>query len=221
MASKLQFITELYNSQLAQITQTPDEWAAFLRAAARNYKLPFDEQLLVYAQRPDATAVLNIERWNEMFGRWVNPGSTGIAVFDRTAARPRLKYYFDIEDTHETLFSRPVPLWEIRPEDVPDVMETLKNIYGQSEDEIETELFSDAVISAASALVEDNLPDYAEQLSGLDETFDPSLYRHAVLCGVTYMMLSRCGVDPEPLDTSWVQQFNTPALVNLLGVFVK
>ena len=215
MASKLQIITELYNSQLAQVTQSPAEWTAFLRAAARNYKLPFDEQLLVYAQRPDAAAVLEIERWNELFGRWVNQGSTGIAVFDRSAARPRLKYYFDIEDTHETLFSRPVPLWEIRPEDVPDVMETLKNIYGPSEDE--TELFSDVVISAASALVEDNLPDYAEQLSDLDEAFDPSLYRQAVLCGVTYMMLSRCGVAPEPLDMSWAQQFNTPVLANLLG----
>jgi len=219
MPSKLQIIKDAYNYQLEHVTQPPAEWTAFLRAAARNYKLPFDEQLLVYAQRPDATAVLEIERWNELFGRWVNQGSTGIAVFDRTAARPRLKYYFDIADTHESLFSLslPVPIWEMQPEYAPDVLETLRNSYGPPGDETEAETLEDALIAAASALVGDNLPDYAEQLNGLDVTFDPSLFRQAVLCSVAYMMLSRCGADTDPLDMSWIHQFNTPALVNLLG----
>jgi len=116
MASKLQVIIGLYNDTLSRVTQSPEEWQRFLLAAGRNYKLPFDEQLLVYAQRPEATAVLEIERWNEQFGRWVNRGSTGIAVFDRTSDRPRLKHYFDVADTHATLFTRPVPLWEMQPE---------------------------------------------------------------------------------------------------------
>jgi len=219
MPSKLQIIKDAYNHQLDHVTQSPAEWTAFLQAAARNYKLPFDEQLLVYAQRPDATAVLEIERWNDMFGRWVNRGSTGIAVFDRSAARPRLKYYFDIEDTHESLFSfsLPVPIWEMQPDYVPDVMETLGNLYDLPEDEAETISFADALVIAASTLVEENLPDYAEQLSSLDDSFDQSLYRQAVLDSVSYMLLSRCGIDPEPLDMGWVEQFNTPALTNLLG----
>jgi len=217
MASKLQIIKDAYNHQLEHVTQSPAEWTAFLRAAARNYKLPFDEQMLVYAQRPSAAAVLELERWNELFGRWVNAGSTGIAVFDRSAAKPRLKYYFDIADTYETLFARPVPLWEITPEAVPDVMETLRNSYGPSDGETEAETLEEALMAAASALVEDNLPDYSEQLAGLDESFDQSLYRQAVLCGVAYMLLSRCGIEPDALDMSWVHRFNTPELVNLLG----
>ena len=131
MPSKPQIITQLYNHRLEHITQSPAEWIAFLRAAARNYKLPFDEQLLVYAQRPDATAVLDIHRWNRQFGRYVNAGSTGIAVFDRGGARARLKYYFDIADTHETLLASPVPLWEVRPEQEQEIIEALDNSFGE------------------------------------------------------------------------------------------
>jgi hypothetical protein len=129
MASKLQIITQIYERQLEHITQSPAEWTAFLQAAARNYKLPFDEQLLVYTQRPSATAVLPIERWNDQFNRWVNRGSTGIAVFDRSAYKPRLKYYFDIADTHGGRSARPVPIWEMQPEFVPDVVERLENSF--------------------------------------------------------------------------------------------
>lgn len=114
MAIRYKALTELYQETQRSVT-APDQWRAFLASACRNYRLSFDEQLLVYAQRPDATAVLEIERWNRQFGRWVNRGANGIAVFDgEHNGKPRLKYYFDISDTHEARFPRPVPLWTVR-----------------------------------------------------------------------------------------------------------
>ena len=115
MARRYEQITELYRQSIREITSRPENWTSFLRSACRNYRLPFDELVLIYAQRPDATAVLPIEGkngWNKRFGRWVNRGATGIAVFDREYVHgTRLKYYFDISDTHESRFARPVPLW--------------------------------------------------------------------------------------------------------------
>ena len=119
MAKRFETITELYRKVQAEVAN-PREWQKFLASACRNYRLPFDEQLLVYAQRPDATAVLEIERWNRRFGRWVNRGATGIAVF--SGEGNRLKYYFDISDTHEGRNSRPVPVWTIQPEDHDEIL---------------------------------------------------------------------------------------------------
>ena len=130
MAIRYKALTELYQETQRSVT-APDQWRAFLASACRNYRLSFDEQLLVYAQRPDATAVLEIERWNRQFGRWVNRGANGIAVFDgEHNGKPRLKYYFDISDTHEARFPRPVPLWTVREEYAPDIIETLENSFG-------------------------------------------------------------------------------------------
>ena len=127
MARRFQEITEVYRQEIAALARA-DRWTAFLRSACRNYKLPFEEQVLVHAQRPDATAVLEIERWNRQFGRWVNKGATGIAVFDRDyPRRTRLKYYFDISDTHESRLSRPVPLWQVPAEQEPDRKSTRLN----------------------------------------------------------------------------------------------
>ena len=215
MASKLQLITDLYNEQLERVTQSPAEWMAFLQAAARNYKLPFDEQLLVYAQRPNATAVLEMERWNEHFGRWVNQGSTGIAVFDRTAAHPKLKYYFDIEDTHETLFSRPVPLWEMQPDFVPDVIEHLENSFGELAD---TETLAAALLSVADNLAADNLPDYYDQLVEMGVEIEESAYFLALQNSVAHMLMTRCGVEQAAPEFSTLAEFNTPAAVNALGI---
>lgn len=134
MARRFQEITEVYRQEIAALARA-DRWTAFLRSACRNYKLPFEEQVLVHAQRPDATAVLEIERWNRQFGRWVNKGATGIAVFDRDyPGRTRLKYYFDISDTHESRLSRPVPLWQVPAEQEPDVIEALENRFGALDD---------------------------------------------------------------------------------------
>ena len=165
MADKFQNITELYESTAKAATATPSSWRAFLTSACRNYRLPFDEQLLIYAQRPDATAVLEIERWNQRFGRWVNRGARGIAVFDRE--RPhRLRYYFDVADTHETRMSRPVPLWQVRPEYEQDVVETLENSFGELE---HREDLGDALFSAARSAVEDNMGDYLGELEQLTQ----------------------------------------------------
>lgn len=130
MAHRFQEITEVYRQELAALARG-DKWTAFLRSACRNYKLHFEEQVLVHAQRPDATAVLEMAHWNRRFDRWVDPGSTGIAVFDRdTPGRARLKYYFDISDTHEGRFHRPVPLWQVSAEQEPEIVEALEHRFG-------------------------------------------------------------------------------------------
>lgn len=165
MAIRYKALTELYQETQRKVT-SPEQWQAFLTSACRNYRLPFEEQVLVYAQRPDATAVLEIERWNKRFGRWVNRGANGIAVFDGESDRPRLKYYFDVSDTHEGRFPRPVPLWTVQPEYGPDVIETLENNFGELEHK---EDLGEALLSAAKNAVEDNMPDYLAELKNITE----------------------------------------------------
>ena len=158
MTRKYDFISELYNRTCQTVVSGPASWEAFLRSACRNYKLRFDEQLLVFAQRPDATAVLQIDDWNQKFGRWVNRGAHGIAVFeDADRRRQRLVHYFDISDTHESRFSRPVPIWQIKDEYTADVIDTLEGTFGEL---VSKETLPLAIESAARNAVEDNLPDY-------------------------------------------------------------
>lgn len=228
MAIRYKALTELYQETQRSVT-APDQWRAFLTSACRNYRLSFDEQLLVYAQRPDATAVLEIERWNRQFGRWVNRGANGIAVFDgEHNGKPRLKYYFDISDTHEARFPRPVPLWTVREEYAPDIIETLENSFGELEYK---EDLGEALLSAAKNAVEDNMPDYLSELktltegSFLEELDELNLeveYRRAVQNSIGYMLLVRCGLDPsdyfEDEDFRDVLNFNTPQTLNALGV---
>ena len=228
MAIRYKALTELYQETQRSVT-APDQWRAFLASACRNYRLSFDEQLLVYAQRPDATAVLEIERWNRKFGRWVNRGANGIAVFDgEHNGKPRLKYYFDISDTHEARFPRPVPLWTVREEYAPDIIETLENSFGELEHK---EDLGEALLSAAKNAVEDNMPDYFSELktltegSFLEELDELNLeveYRRAVQNSIGYMLLVRCGLDPseyfEDEDFRDVLNFNTPQTLNALGV---
>ena len=228
MAIRYKALTELYLETQRSVT-APDQWRAFLASACRNYRLSFDEQLLVYAQRPDATAVLEIERWNRQFGRWVNRGANGIAVFDgEHNGKPRLKYYFDISDTHEARFPRPVPLWTVREEYAPDIIETLENSFGELE---HREDLGEALLSAAKNAVEDNMPDYLSELktltegSFLEELDELNLeveYRRALQNSIGYMLLVRCGLDPseyfEDEDFRDVLNFNTPQTLNALGV---
>ena len=166
MAIRYKALTELYQETQRKVT-APAEWQQFLASACRNYRLSFDEQLLVYAQRPDATAVLEIERWNKRFGRWVNRGANGIAVFDgEHSGKQRLKYYFDVSDTHEGRFSRPVPLWTVRSEYAPDIIEALENSFGELEQKDD---LGAALLSAVKNAVEDNIHDYLSELSHLTE----------------------------------------------------
>ena len=228
MAIRYKALTELYHETQRSVT-APAQWQAFLASACRNYRLSFDEQLLVYAQRPDATAVLEIERWNKRFGRWVNRGANGIAVFDgEHTGRPRLKYYFDISDTHEGNFPQSIPLWAVRPEYEPEIIETLENSFGELE---RKEDLGAALLSAAKNAVEDNIQDYLSELKTvtegsfleeLDEYNVEVLYRKALENSIGYMLMVRCGLDPagtfEDEDFRDVLNFNTPETLNALGV---
>ena len=230
MARRYETITELYRKTVAGLA-APQAWQSFLTTACHNFRLPFDEQVLLYAQRPDATAVLPIEGkngWNQRFGRWVNRGATGIAVFDGDAVgRSRLKYYFDISDTHESRFARPVPIWTMRPEYEPAVMEALENSFGELEEK--TDLAA-ALLSAAKNAVEDNMSDYLTELkyykenSFLEELDDLNIeveYRRTLENSIGYMLLARCGIDSAGYftddDFRDVVDFSTPETLNALG----
>ena len=229
MARKYDLISELYRRTAHAVVSDVQNWQAFLRCACRNYRLRFDEQLLIYAQRPDATAVLEIERWNDKFGRWVNRGAKGIAVFeDAERSRQRLTHYFDISDTHASRYSRPVPLWDMKPEYADDVIESLESTFGELENR---ESLADAVLSAAKNAVEDNIPDYLGDLMyaaddsflyGLSEDMVTAMYKKAVTNSVAYMMMTRLGIDTEPLfeaeDFTVITNFNTPETLNALGI---
>ena len=229
MARKYDLISELYRRTAHAVVSDIQNWQAFLRCACRNYRLRFDEQLLIYAQRPDATAVLEIERWNDKFGRWVNRGAKGIAVFeDADRSRQRLTHYFDISDTHESRYSRPVPIWDMKPEYTDDMIESLENTFGELESR---ESLADAVLSAAKNAVEDNIPDYLGDLMyaaddsflyGLSEDMITAMYKKAVTNSVAYMMMTRLGIDTEPFfeaeDFSVITNFNTPEALNALGI---
>lgn len=230
MARRYEIITELYQRTVAGIT-APQTWQCFLTTACRNFRLPFDEQVLVFAQRPDATAVLTIEGkngWKERFGRYVNRGTKGIAVLDRRYnGHSRIKYYFDISDTHESRFSRPVPVWAMRPEFEPSVIQTLENSFGELDEKAD---LAAALLSAAKNVVEDNMPDYFSELKGykcnsfLEELDDFNIeveYRQALQNSIGYMLLARCGIDPAQYfdddDFRMVLDFNTPDTLNALG----
>ena len=229
MARKYDLISELYRRTAHAVVSDVQNWQAFLRCACRNYRLRFDEQLLIYAQRPDATAVLEIERWNDKFGRWVNRGAKGIAVFeDADRSRQRLTHYFDISDTHASRYSRPVPIWDMKPEYTDDVIESLENTFGDLENK---DSLADAVMSAAKNAVEDNIPDYLGDLMyaaddsflyGLSEDMITAMYKKAVTNSVAYMMMTRLGIDTEPFfeaeDFSVITNFNTPEALNALGI---
>ena len=229
MARKYELISELYNRTCKTVVSNPQNWQNFLQSACRNYRLRFDEQLLIFAQRPDATAVLEIERWNTSFGRWVNKGAKGIAVFeDADRSRQRLTHYFDISDTHESRYSRPVPLWNMRDEYAASVIETLESTFGELENKNN---LSNAVMSAAQNAAEDNLPDYLNDLvynsedsflEELSEDMIASLYKKVVANSVAYMMMSRLGINAEEYfetdDFRDVTNFNTQDTLNALGI---
>ena len=228
MARKYDLISELYNRTCKTVVSNPQNWQAFLASACRNYKLRYDEQLLVYAQRPDATAVLEIEQWNRIFGRWVNRGARGIAVFaDENRTRQRLTHYFDISDTHESRYSRTVPIWNMRQEYEADVIETLESTFGEIENKSS---LAEAIMGAARNAAEDNIPDYLQDLyyategsflEEVDNDIVASIYKNVVANSVAYMMMSRLGVDTDGYfeldDFRDVTNFNTQETLNALG----
>jgi len=228
MAAKYQLITELYRRTGIAVAKNPQAWQGFLSSACRNYKCRFDEQLLIYAQRPDAVAVAKLETWNRQFKRWVNKDSKGIAVFDPKGRRNTLKYYFDVSDTHEGYYgSRPVPIWQMDERYEQAVMERLSDRFGDVES---TDLASDLMETAKNA-VEDNLQDYFSQLkdctkdSFLEELDDFNIeviYRRLATNSVAFMLISRCGLDTNEFfdreDFADIVNFNTPATINAIGI---
>ncbi len=230
MAGKLQMITNLYQKAIKEVTASPENWMTFLDSACRNYRLSFDEQLLVHVQRPDATAVLEIEQWNKRFGRWVKKGSKGIAVLDKSAEQMQLKFYFDISDTQESRYKslvRPVPLWEVKEDYRDEVRETL--IYSFSIKREDSSL-DGLIMETAENVVTENMIDYQKDLSDclegslLEELDEQNIYvkfRDILESSVMYMLLKRCGYNAsdyfEPEDFAGIKEFDTPEVVHILG----
>ena len=226
MAKKYELISDLYEQISIEVTRAPQTWRLFLKTACRNYKLRFDEQLLLFAQRPDAIAVLEIERWNTAFGRWVNRGAKGIAVFeDSTGESQRLKYYFDIADTHGTEQSREVPVWKMSEEYQSNVAEALKNAFGTSTDSDDLRIvIKESVVNA----VDDNIDDYIYGFvkSGTGSEIDymkpedaEEIYKRIVTNSVLYMIYERLGMDNLLTDDDFngIEYFSTPELLNSIG----
>ena len=229
MARKFDLISELYERTCFAVTDNPVNWQSFLKTAGRNFRLRFDEQLLIYAQRPDATAVLEIERWNGTFGRWVNRGAKGIAAFeDADRSRQRLIHYFDISDTHESRYSRPVPIWEMRPEYEAEVIETLENTFGEVND---TTSIENVVKESIANAVEDNIADYISDFMSLGAGSDieylsadeaNALYLELVRNSVSYMVMARLGLNADkvysPDDFAGISSFNSQEVLNAVGI---
>ena len=229
MARKFDLISELYERTCFAVTDNPVNWQSFLKTAGRNFRLRFDEQLLIYAQRPDATAVLEIERWNGTFGRWVNRGAKGIAVFeDADRSRQRLIHYFDISDTHESRYSRPVPIWEMRPDYEAEVIETLENTFGAVND---TTSIENVIKESIANAVEDNIADYISDFMSLGAGSDieylsadeaNALYLELVRNSVSYMVMARLGLDADkvysPDDFAGISNFNSQEVLNAVGI---
>ena len=225
MANTFEHIRKLYNNTCEDIVRSPTVWQNFLGSACYNFRLPFDEQLLIYAQRPDAKAVLSFNSWNNRFNRMVNRGAKGIAVVDDSTDNPRLKYYFDISDTSERENSKPVPIWKYEDGFKDDVIKTLQNAYDIASDDI-----YNAVWETSKTLVEDNINDYNADLvmcknnsflEELSEDMCESVLRMALQNSVAYMIMARLNLDVDGYfdneSFEGVMSFNTPLTVSILG----
>lgn len=232
MVKKFDVITKLYEEATQEVTESPEKWLAFLQSASKNYRLPFDEQLLIHVQRPEATAVLPMEKWNEKFGRWVKRDSKGIAVFDKSSNHLKLKYYFDVSDTREGKYKRlvrPVSLWSVSEEQREPVKEALSNAFGVTDGDRKE--FAMVILESSLNIAEDNIGDYLPDIllatkdSPLEEMdeFNIRLKMKQLLANsISYMLFFRCGIKPEiyleTRDFQNIREFHTKELVNLFGV---
>ena len=227
MASKLRLITDLYGETLTQISKNPDDWMSFLECAAMNYKYPFNDQVLIYAQRPEAVACAKIEAWNKQVGRWVNRGAKGIALLSEDNGYTNLRYVFDIADTNSK-FGKSFRLWSVpKPYEV-DIIESLENKYGELEDKSSLGL---AIKSVSKILVEDNMQDYLEDLkfyrenSSLEPMSDEAvqlLFQNALENSIAFSMIKRCGLNPNDYftneDFTPILAFDSYETITRLGV---
>ena len=227
MASKLRLITDLYGETLTQISKNPDDWMSFLECAAMNYKYHFNDQVLIYAQRPEAVACAKIEAWNKQVGRWVNRGAKGIALLSEDNGYTNLRYVFDIADTNSK-FGKSFRLWSVpKPYEV-DIIESLENKYGELEDKSSLGL---AIKSVSKILVEDNMQDYLEDLkfyrenSSLESMTDEAvqlLFQNALENSIAFSMIKRCGLNPNDYftneDFTPILAFDSYETITRLGV---
>lgn len=230
MTGKFQLITELYAEAAGEVSRDREAWKGFLASAGFNYRLRFDEQLLIYAQRPDASAVLEMEKWNGMFHRWVNRGAKGIAVFDDSYQKSSgIRYYFDISDTHEGKDAVRVPVWGMKTGYEQEVIDALTAVYGPLEN---AESIYSAVISAGEKAAEESYGEYFEMLRSTGEenrladlgTDDLRVaFRTLISESVSYMIGKRLGIDmPETeYDFEDLGIFDTVESLNILGFAVS
>lgn len=227
MASKLRLITDLYGETLTQISKNPDDWMSFLECAAMNYKYPFNDQVLIYAQRPEAVACAKIEAWNKQVGRWVNRGAKGIALLSEDNGYTNLRYVFDIADTNSK-FGKSFRLWSVSKPYELDIIESLENKYGELDDKSSLGL---AIKSVSKILVEDNMQDYLEDLkfyrenSSLEPMSDEAvqlLFQNALENSIAFSMIKRCGLNPNDYftneDFTPILAFDSYETITRLGV---
>ena len=230
MPNKLQAYAEQAERTARQITGSHLAWTAFLTTAARLYKYPYNEQLMIYMQRPEATACAEYDFWNEKMGRYVRRGSTGIALIDATGYKPRLKYVFDVSDTGGKENARRVNLWELKEAHTDSVSAMLERNYGVSGRNGLTEQFE----AVASRLASEYWRDHSRDILGivadsyLEEYDDYNIevaFKNAAVVSITYSLMSRCGMQPEDHfeheDFFSIFDFNTPRTVAALGTAVS
>ena len=230
MPSKYQEYRQMADTAERQLTSSYKSWTQFLRTAARLYKYPYNEQIMIHAQRPDATACAEYDFWNKKMGRFVRRGSTGIALIDTSGQKPQLRYVFDVADTGEREHSRPMHLWQFRAEHEDAIAATLERSYDVSGSNGIVEQMESAAAQLVKEYWVDNKRDILyniddSYLDGYDEFNTEVQFRNAAKASITYMLMSRCGLEPEaymePEDFMPVFDFNTPAAVAALGTAVS
>jgi len=229
MASKLQIITEMFNREILKVAGSYEDWTSFLRCASNNFKYDFADQVLIYAQRPDATACAEIEVWNKRMNRWVNRGATGIALLDYSGNSQKLRYVFDVSDTN-SYYGYEVPCWKVKERYHDEIAQALINSFGEvAEGELES-----VIDDTARNMAEENVIDY---ISALKESADGSFFEDLdddnikvifsnILAGsIGYMMMTRCGFNADDFydfeDFKDIFNFNTPSTVISMGVAVS
>ena len=230
MPNKLQAYAEQAERTARQITGSHLAWTAFLTTAARLYKYPYNEQLMIYMQRPEATACAEYDFWNAKMGRYVRRGSTGIALIDATGYKPRLKYVFDVSDTGGKENARRVNLWELKDAHTDSVSTMLERNYGVSGKNGLAEQFENVVSQLAAEYWRDHSRDILgivadSYLEGYDDYNIEVAFKNAAVVSITYSLMSRCGMQPEDHfeheDFFSIFDFNTPRTVAALGTAVS
>ena len=226
--SKLQDIRNLIQEHAVSVSSSPGDWMDYMDTASRLYRYSFSDQLLIHAQRPDATACASLELWNEKMLRWVNRGARGIALFDETWQNTKLRYVFDISDTHMVAGGRSPYLWQMQEHQREEILTHLEEVYGLEEKDTAT--LQDALMAVAREMVSDNLEEYLDgleyaventYLEDLDEVTIRSDFRQLVTDSVYYMLSRRCGIEPMELleeeDFMHITDYNHLSALTFLG----